>query len=106
MESSRNAYVLTDDAVRDLAAIEDCILSYSNDSYVEAVEDSFFEAFELLKKTAFQHPVYIFEALTPSLHEYRSVNVYHYKVFYYIRDDAVVIYRICHLASDFTRFAW
>ena len=42
----------------------------------------------------------------PTLHAYRSINVYNYKVFYYIDDKQVVIYRTRHLLSDFSRMSW
>lgn len=106
MEAHLNAYVLTDDAVRDLMALEDYMFTYSDESHVESVENAFFEVFELLRESAFRHPIYRFESSLSLLHEYRSVNVYHYKVFYWIRGDTVVIYRIRHLASDFTRMTW
>ena len=53
-----------------------------------------------------QHPVYQFEPPLPTLHEYRSVNVYNFKVFYYIDGERVIIYRIRHLLSDFSHGAW
>ena len=42
----------------------------------------------------------------PTPHTYRSIGVYNYKVFYYIDDKQVVIYRIRHLLSDFSRMSW
>lgn len=42
----------------------------------------------------------------PALHTYRSINVYNYKVFYYVDGKQVIIYRIRHLLSDFSRVGW
>ena len=52
------------------------------------------------------HSVYQFEPPVPTLHTYRSINVYNYKVFYYVDDKQVVIYRIRQLLSDFSRMSW
>ena len=37
--------------------------------------------------------------------EYRSANTYNYKVFYRVVEpsDTVIVYRILHVRSDFTR---
>lgn len=101
-------YLLTDDAVRDLGDIEDYVATYADESFVEELEDRFFGAFERLLSESLTHPVYDLDGVEHMLHEYRSVNIYHYKAFYYLRDDGdtVVIYRIRHLASDFTRIRW
>ncbi|MDI9590361.1 MAG: type II toxin-antitoxin system RelE/ParE family toxin [Acidobacteriota bacterium] len=99
-------YVITDDAYTDLEDMEDYVRSYADDAFVESLEDEFFEAFDKLTREALQHPVYQFEPPVRLLREYRSVNVYHYKIFYYLRGEDVVIYRICHLVSDFTRRGW
>lgn len=99
-------YVITDDARDDLLGIEDFVLSYADEAFVDKLEDEFFETFEHLLREALMHPVYRFDPDIALTHEYRSVNVYNYKVFYYLRDDCVVIYRVMHLASDFTRPAW
>lgn len=99
-------YLLTDDAVRDLGELEDYVLTYQDKAFVDRLEDEFFSAFERLLGEAEQHPVYQFEPPTPTLHEYRSTNVYNFKVFYYLNGKRVVIYRIRHLLSDFSRGAW
>lgn len=102
----RREYLLTDAAVKDLGKLEDYVLTYQDEAFVERVEDEFFSAFERLFQEAEQHPIYHFEPPLPVLHEYRSVNVYNFKVFYYVDDEHVVIYRIRHLLSDFSREAW
>lgn len=99
-------YVLTEDALRDLAGIEDYVLDYADEGFVESLEDEFFDLFERLPSESLRYPVYQFDSSVEPLHEYRSANVYRYKVFFYLHDDAAVIYRIRHLASDFTRLPW
>lgn len=101
-------YLLTEDAVRDLAELEDFAASYAGDESVERLEGDFFDLFEHLVYEAHGHPLWEPEEEADLLHEYRSVNLYHYKVFYYMRDedDTVIIYRMRHLASDFTRVSW
>ena len=99
-------YLLTDDAVRDLGKLENYVLTYQDEVFVEHLEDEFFSAFERLLQEAEQHPVYQFEPPLPTLHEYRSVNVYNFKVFYYIDGERVIVYRIRHLLSDFSHGAW
>lgn len=91
----RREYLLTDAAVKDLGKLEDYVLTYQDEAFVER-----------LFQEAEQHPIYHFEPPLPVLHEYRSVNVYNFKVFYYVDDEHVVIYRIRHLLSDFSREAW
>lgn len=101
----RKEYLLTDDAVRDLGKLENYVLTYQDEVFVEHLEDEFFSAFERLLQEAEQHPVYQFEPPLPTLYEYRSVNVYNFKVFYYIDGERVIIYRIRHLLSDFSHGA-
>ena len=99
-------FFLTEDAVGDLVELEAYVLTYQDISFVEVLEDRFFEAFHGLLAQADHHPVYQFESPVPTLHTYRSINVYNYKVFYYVDDKQVVIYRIRHLLSDFSRMSW
>ena len=99
-------YLLTDDAARDLGKLEDYVLTYQDEPFVEHLEDEFFSTFERLLQEPEQHPVYQFEPPLPTLHEYRSVNVYNFKVFYYVDGGRVIIYRIRHLLSDFSHGAW
>ena len=97
---------LTDDAVDDLVELEAYVLAYQNISFVEVLEDRFLEAFHGLLAQVDHHSVYQFEPPMPTLHTYRSISVYNYKVFYYVDDKQVVIYRIRHLLSDFSRMSW
>lgn len=99
-------YLLTDDAVRDLGELEDYVLTYRDHAFVNRLEDEFFSTFERLLDEAEQHPVYQFDPPAPTLHEYRSVNVYNFKVFYYMEGERLIIYRIRHLLSDFSRSIW
>ena len=102
----RREYLLADAAVKDLGELEDYVLTYQDEAFVEWLEDEFFSAFERLLQEAEQHPVYQFEPPLPTLHEYRSVNVYNFKVFYYVEGERVIVYRIRHLLSDFSRGTW
>ena len=99
-------FFLTDDAVDDLVELEAYVLTYQDISFVEVLEDRFFETFHGLLAQVDHHSVYQFEPPMPTLHTYRSISVYNYKVFYYIDDKQVVIYRIRHLLSDFSRMSW
>lgn len=99
-------YVITSDARQDLLDIERYVLSYASEEFVNQVEADFFNAFERLPREALMHPVYPFDRQQALAHEYRSVNVYNYKVFYWLRGSRVVISRILHLSSDFTRPRW
>lgn len=98
--------VLTGDALRDLESIEDYVSGYADETFVENLENEFFELFERLPAEGHRYPVYQFDSTLEPLHEYRSANLFRYKVFFYLRDDVAVIYRIRHLVSDFTRIAW
>ena len=99
-------FFLTEDAVDDLVELEAYVLIYQDISFVEVLADRFFKAFPGLLAQADHHPVYQFESPMPTLHTYRSINVYNYKVFYHVDDRQVVIYRIRHLLSDFLRMSW
>lgn len=99
-------FFLTDDAVDDLVELEAYVLTYQDISFVEVLEDRFFETFHGLLAQVDHHSVYQFEPPVPTLHTYRSISVYNYKVFYYVDDKQVVIYRIRHLLSDFSRMSW
>jgi len=98
-------YAVTLDAARDLEDIEAYIASYADLDFVDTVSDAFEAAFETLCENPYAHAVYQFEPPVPTLHEYRSVNVYNYKVFYWIDkvNECIVIYRIRHVVSDFLR---
>jgi len=99
-------FFLTEDAVDDLVELEAYVLTYQDISFVEVLEDRFFETFHGLLAQADHHPVYQFEPPVLTLHTYRSINVYNYKVLYYVDDRQVVIYRIRHLLLDFSRMSW
>lgn len=104
-----SGYVLTSDAVRDLEEIEDYVEGYAGVDFAARLEEQFFGLFELLAREPLRHPVYqLVDGEGAPLHEYRSANLYHYKVFYYVReaDGTVVVYRVRHLVSDFTRLGW
>ena len=98
-------YAVTAEAARDLEDIESYIGSYAEPDFVDLVSDTFEAAFEALRKNPYARAVYQFEPPVPTLHEYRSVNVYNYKVFYWVDEarNLVVIYRIRHMVSDFSR---
>lgn len=96
-------YFLTEDALRDLANIEVYVLSYADEGFIENLEDEFFDLFERLPSEGLGYPIYPLNPPLEPLHQYRSANVYHYKVFFYVRDGDPVVYRVRHLASDFTR---
>ena len=96
-------YRLTMLAEEDLIEIEAYVGTYADLDFVDALDDQFFDAFQRLCENPFLHAVYESKPPIPTLHEYRSVNVYRYKVFYWVDNDVVEIYRICHLVSDFTR---
>ena len=53
----------------------------------------------------FAHPVYQFPDGYIPAHEYRSANHGRYKVFYRTDEKrkTMLIYRVSHVASDFTR---
>ena len=101
------AYAITADAAHDLEDIENYIASYAEPSFVDMVSDAFETAFDALCENPYVHAIYQFEPPVPTLHEYRSVNVYNYKVFYWIDETngLVVIYRIRHFVSDFSRLS-
>ncbi len=98
-------YTVTMDAAWDLDDIDAYVLSYSDIDFVEALEQEFESAFDALATNPYAHPEYQFEPALRTLHRYRSVNVYNYKVFYYVDEarNLVVVSRICHKLADFTR---
>ena len=98
-------YAVTADASRDLEEIENYIGSYAEPDYVDLISDAFEAAFGALCENPYARAVYQFERPVLTLHECRSVNVYNYKVFYRTDEahNLIVIYRIRHMVSDFTR---
>ena len=101
----KSSYVVSNTALEDLDSIDRYVFSYGGISLVEAVGLQFESAFEALALNPYLHPIYNFEPPIPARHEYRSVNVYNYKVFYWLdeQNGLVVISRVCHKAADFTR---
>ena len=99
------SYIVTMDAAWDLDDIDEYVFAYSDIDFVESLEREFESTFDSLAVNPYAYPEYQFEPPVLMLHRYRSVNVYNYKVFYYV-DEArglVVISRICHKLADFTR---
>lgn len=98
-------YVVTLAAAWDLDDIDEYVLSYSDIDFVESLGQQFETKLDELAKAPYAYPLYRFSPSLRLLHQYRSVNVYNYKVFYYVDEprELVVISRICHVASDFTR---
>lgn len=98
-------YVVTLDATWDLDDIDEYVLSYSDIDFVESLEQRFEAMFDELARAPYTYPLYQFSPPLHTLHQYRSANVYHYKIFYYVDESRglVVISRICNVASDFTR---
>lgn len=110
-------FVVTEDAYRDIERAEDYIASHSGEDAVIAFEDELFCKFDEVAETPLRWPVYQFGDGIELVHEYRSANVRRYKIFYYVRGgdvqsggDAqagvVVVARVLHVASDFTRRNW
>ena len=98
-------YIVTSEADEDMLEIEDYVLTSSQDpDRVDELDRAFVATFKKLCQYPLWHPVYQFpEGMQPS-HEYRSVNVDSYKVFYRVDEERelVLVYRIRHAASDFT----
>lgn len=100
------SWSITSDAVADLDRIEEYAYSYSADrGYAEDLVDAIEASFDQLCQNLLLHAVYQFPQGWEPAHEYRSVNVRRYKVFYRVNEarQTVLIYRICHIVSDFTR---
>ena len=98
-------YRITSEADEDLLQIEDYVLASSQDpDHVDKLDCAFVAAFKELCRYPLRHPVYQFPDGMQPRHEYRSVNVDTYKVFYRVDEERelVLIYRIHHAASDFT----
>lgn len=96
-------YRVTEDAEQDLLRIEEYVSTYADADFVDKLDDMFLAAFDALCDNPFVHPEYQLSPPMRTLRAYRSVNVYRYKVFYWVDGNAVEIYRILHLVSDFTR---
>jgi len=99
-------YRVTADADQDIADIERYVASYRGADFAIELSDRFTSFFRTLCRHPLQHPIYPFDSQSHLRHEYRSANLYHYKVFYWVDGDVTVIYRVLHQISDFTRARW
>ena len=99
------SYIVTMDAAWGLDDIDEYVLAYSDIDFVESLEREFESAFDSLAANPYAYPEYQFEPPVRMLHRYRSVNVYNYKVFYYVDEarELVIISRVCLKLADFTR---
>ena len=98
-------YHVSSEGNEDLLEIEDYVLASSqNPDRVDELDDAFITTFRKLCQYPLWHSVYQFPAGMQPRHEYRSVNVDTYKVFYRMDEERelVLIYRIRHAASDLT----
>lgn len=96
-------YDVSTDALRGLASIADYEAAFKEPAAVNQLVRTFVNAFHTLCENPFSHQVYEFQPPLATLHEYRTVNVEKYKVFYWVEHKRVHIFRIRHLKSDFTR---
>lgn len=99
---------ITEDAADDLDGIWDYVYSYSGSvEQADALIDGFEELFNAMCRNPYARPVYQFPLGYVPAHEYRSANHGRYKAFYRIDEshEIVLIYRVRHIASDFTRVA-
>lgn len=97
--------VFSDAAVEDLESIERYILSYRNEPFLERFEEGLAALVRSIAERPWSRPVYQFPPGAEPTMEYRSANTYNYKVFYRVVEpsDTVIVYRILHVRSDFTR---
>lgn len=97
--------VFSDAAVEDLESIERYILSYRNEPFLERFEEGLAALVRSIAERPWSRPVYQFPPGAEPKMEYRSANTYNYKVFYRVDEpsDTVIVYRILHVRSDFTR---
>lgn len=97
---------ITEDAACDVEEIGRYVYSYSGShARADAVIDGIVALFDRICVAPLLHAVYQFpEGLEPA-HEYRSANAGRYKVFYRVDEtrETVLIYRVRHVVSDFTR---
>lgn len=99
------SWEITADAVQDLYEIRRYVISYAGTQRAEALLDEFESAFAELCEHPLFHAVYQFPEDYEPEHDYRSMTLYRYKIFYRVDEklEKVLIYRIRHVASDFTR---
>lgn len=99
---------ITEDAAGDLDDIWDYVYSYSGSAeHADALLDGLEGQFDAVCRNPYAHPVYQFPQGYVPAHEYRSANYGRYKAFFRIDEprEVVLIYRVRHIASDFTRVA-
>lgn len=97
---------LTDDAAYDLEGIWDYVRSYSGDEgRAETLLDGLEKLFDTICRNPCAHAIYQFPEGYQPAHEYRSANHGRYKAFYRTDEKrkTMLIYRVRHVVSDFTR---
>ena len=98
-------YSVLPSAVKDMQDIARHVHDITGDwSRADALLSAMDDTFDKLCQYPLWHPVYPFPDGMQPRHEYRSVNVGTYKVFFRVDEERemVLIYRIRHAASDFT----
>lgn len=99
---------ITEDAANDLEDIWDYVYSYSGDGeHADTLLDNLEKLFDEICCNPYAHAIYQFPEGYRPVHEYRSAKHGRYKVFYRTDEEhrVVLIYRVRHMASDFTRIA-
>ena len=99
---------ITEDAANDLEDIWDYVYSYSGDEeHADALLDNLENLFDAICSNPYAHAVYQFPEGYLPMHEYRTANHGRYKAFYRTDEGrkTVLIFRVRHMASDFTRVA-
>lgn len=100
---------ITEDAACDLENIWDYVYSCSGDEdRADAVLDGLEALFNAICRNPYAHAIYQFPDGYPPAHEYRSASYGRYKAFYRTDEHRkiVLVYRVRHVASDFTRVAF
>lgn len=100
------SWEITEDAADDLEDVWAYVYSYSGDEELaDALLDNLERLFDSICCNPYAHAVYQFPEGYVPVHEYRSANYGRYKAFYRIdaQREVVLVYRVRHLASDFTR---
>lgn len=97
--------VFSDAAVEDLESIERYILSYRDEPFLDRFEGELAALVRSIAEHPWSRPIYQFPPGAEPQMEYRSANVYNFKLFYRVDEssDRVIVYRILHSRSDFTR---
>lgn len=99
-------YAVSSDAISDLDSIEEYVAQFREPFQVNDLMIRFEEKFSALTEDPLQYPVYRFEPPMDTLHDYRTVNLDLFKIFFWVDGDIVRIYRIRHLQSDFTKLCF